>query len=308
LKPKVHAFVLGYHAPEDSIECLASLIDLPGIDQLYYLDNGSTPEELAQVRAAFPDLDVLRFVDNVGYSGAFNGAVAHCIRNGADWVLAANNDLIFDREAMIRMLDAAGRDPEAGILVPKIYYHDAPEQIWSAGFAQRVFPPTIIHRKTAGPEAGEFDLEERVDFLPLCTALVSAEAVKKIGLLDPTFFFYCEDTDYSKRMRDAGYSLRYVPDSKVWHKSPKVGADKRGKDHFWHHYGRSERIFCRKYPSVYPGIQMWLHLAYLHARTVYEGGWSGLSVFRKSLKEGREAEMLPIPNWDDPSVKLPELI
>jgi len=48
--------------------------------------------------------------------------------------------------------------------------------------------------------------------------LIRAEVITDIGLLDPTYFTYWEETDWCTRGRKAGYKAIYAPKSKIWHK------------------------------------------------------------------------------------------
>jgi GT2 family glycosyltransferase len=49
--------------------------------------------------------------------------------------------------------------------------------------------------------------------------LISGEADAAVGDWDcQRFFLYCEETDYLRRVRDAGWSVRYVPDAVVTHR------------------------------------------------------------------------------------------
>jgi len=294
--PAIAAFVLGYNAAENSIACLRSLQAQTVPIRLVYFDNGSEPAERDKVLAALPEVEVITAPENKGFAAGWNLALSRLLQDGANYVLAANNDLEFAPDAVEQMVAGAERHAAAGIVTPKIYYHEQRSQIWSAGLRRRSFPPAIIHRKTRGPEAGEFDAEELVDSLTLCTVLLRAEAVRQVGLLDPSFFFYCEDTDYAARMRKAGHSLLYTPDAKVWHKSPVIGTGERRPD-MWRHLGRSETIFCRKHRDVY-GAMRPLHMAYLQARTLAEGGAAALKAFRSGIREGRAADLLPVPAWD----------
>ncbi len=48
-------------------------------------------------------------------------------------------------------------------------------------------------------------------------ALMRAEALTDVGLFDPAFFAYYEDTDLSWRLRNAGWEVRTAPDAVVHH-------------------------------------------------------------------------------------------
>jgi GT2 family glycosyltransferase len=47
--------------------------------------------------------------------------------------------------------------------------------------------------------------------------LLRRSALETVGGLDDGFFMYCEDIDLCRRLRDAGYDIRFVPDAVVKH-------------------------------------------------------------------------------------------
>ena len=57
----------------------------------------------------------------------------------------------------------------------------------------------------------------KVDYLSGAAMLVKKDVIEKIGLLDPDYFLYFEDTDWCARMIRGGYDLVYVPDAIAWH-------------------------------------------------------------------------------------------
>ena len=44
--------------------------------------------------------------------------------------------------------------------------------------------------------------------------LVRREAAEEVGYLDPDFFVYSDETDFCKRLHDAGWDVLYVPDAR----------------------------------------------------------------------------------------------
>ena len=47
--------------------------------------------------------------------------------------------------------------------------------------------------------------------------MVKSEAVKQVGFLDESFFFFGEETDWCKRLGDAGWILRFAPVGEITH-------------------------------------------------------------------------------------------
>ena len=223
--------------------------------------------------------------------------------------MMVNNDTLFDPHAVSELVRAALADPQAGIIVPKVFYYDAPRSIWAAGARYRRFPAAIVLKKTRGEDDGRFDAETHLEFTPFCVGVFSRKMLDSAGLLDSGYHFYYEDYDLCIRAKSAGFTIRFEPKAHIWHKISKTIRGGK-KTEFWRVYGRSHGIFCQKFP-FHPYVANRFSRWYLQARTLYEGRLSGLEAFRKAFLEGLEAELTPPPRWrevDEPAmleVRLP---
>ena len=47
--------------------------------------------------------------------------------------------------------------------------------------------------------------------------MVRREAMEQVGLLDEGFFMYCEEVDWARRLREAGWAIFCVPSAEVVH-------------------------------------------------------------------------------------------
>ncbi len=307
--PKVYVAVLGYNHAADTVECLHSILasDYPDLP-VVFIDNGSEEADFQKVVDEVPGIDVLRFPDNVGVEHGFNAGMIHGLRAGAEYVLIINNDTKVDPGAIRLMVEAADRDPKAGIVVPKVFYYDHPEAIWSAGSRFRAFPPTIVHKKTTGPDDGRFDKEIELDCACTCAALLRTSMLKDIGLFDTVYHVYCDDYDLCLRASERGYKTCFAPESRIWHKiSMSTGANTPNPS-YWRTWGRSEAIFCRKFRSRYPWHLGWAHLAYVAVRIIAERQYYGIKPFLEGMRAGRTAEIPPEPRWDDEPVHVPRVV
>ncbi len=57
----------------------------------------------------------------------------------------------------------------------------------------------------------------KVDWVPLCCALISRQAFQAVGLLDEAFFWGMEELDFSIRLAQQGFKAFFVPQSEIWH-------------------------------------------------------------------------------------------
>jgi GT2 family glycosyltransferase len=73
----------------------------------------------------------------------------------------------------------------------------------------------FLHRALVTESEGEETLE--VGWVQSSAMLVRREAALGIGYLDPNFFVYSDETDFCKRLHDAGWAILFVPAARAIH-------------------------------------------------------------------------------------------
>ena len=65
----------------------------------------------------------------------------------------------------------------------------------------------------------DFDRQNtrEVDWIMGSAIMTSRKAIKKVGLMDPRFKMYLEDTDWCRRFWKNSYSVVYFPNSQMYH-------------------------------------------------------------------------------------------
>ena len=301
-QPVVWAVVLGYNHVEDTLECLASLARTTYRPfEILYVDNGSEPDVPERVREQAPGCHVLRLEPNAGVAGGFNAGLAHALEQGADYVVIFNNDTTADPALVERLVAAAVADPGIGMAVPKIYYYDHPDTIWSAGSVFRRFPPVVYMRKTRSADDGRFDQPQDLDYATFCVILFSRALLEQAGLMDPDYHFLYEDYDLCLRAREAGFRIRYAPDAHARHKISKTTGAGTNNPKFWRTYGRSEAIFTRKFRR-YRWLTGWTHALYIVLRFLAEGNPYGWRPYLAGWRQGAREPLHPPPALGDPRV------
>jgi GT2 family glycosyltransferase len=214
----VWALILAKDQIRFTRETLTSVSALdPEPDHVLLVDNGSTDGTAEQVRALFPEVEVLRLAENRYFAGGVNEGMRRALGQGAGSILLLNNDVVLERGALGTLERALNEDPRRAAVSPAIYYYDAPDVIWFAGgLVGRGFG-LIRHRGVnrkaeklrggAGP----------VDYVSGAAALIRRDALERVGLLDPSYVMYVEDVDWCARAREQGLALWYEPGAKVWH-------------------------------------------------------------------------------------------
>lgn len=185
--------------------------------RLYLIDNKSRDtsaddaESLAECNTV-----VVRNLDNLGVAEGNNQGIRMAMRDGCSHVLLINNDIKFGPDLFAGLAEMA---EQHDVVVPKIHYNDEPPTLWygGGGFAKaRGF--VGVHYCEGQVDAGQCDKGAFMDYSPTCCMLVSTAVFDRVGLMDPRYFVYYDDTDFCLRLLRAGVPIWYAPQLSLRHK------------------------------------------------------------------------------------------
>lgn len=149
-------------------------------------------EQLDALRARLPHIHQLRyhfFDGNVGTSRGHN-EMAQILEN-PDYLIFSNPDVVAEPRAIWRML-AAFKDPSVGFVEAKQLPIEHPKD-YASGTGSTSWATTAF-------------------------AMTPRDLFLELGGFDAqTFFMYCDDVDYSWRVREAGKQVVFQPAAVVFH-------------------------------------------------------------------------------------------
>jgi GT2 family glycosyltransferase len=214
----VHVIILNWNGADVLGPCLDSLMRVtdPPLE-IIVVDNGSTDSSQDIVGERYPGVELIENGENLLFAAGNNVGIAAAVERGARYILLLNNDTEVDPGFAARMLSAFD-DPETGIAGPKIFYFDDPERIWYGGGGFNRLTGVPYHRGLRRIDGSFEEARGDTGWVTGCAMMVRREVFDQVGLLDPSYRIYCEDVDLSLRASQAGWKLKYVPSSKVWHK------------------------------------------------------------------------------------------
>lgn len=217
MKDGVWAVICNYDGGEENLTSIKALL-AEGIRerQVVFVDNASSDGSPEAVRAAFPDVVMIRNDENTGYGHATNQGIRHALDQGAEFVFLVNNDL-FVVEGSVQGLVEELQTEGIGITGPRIVYARETERIWCAGgmITWRQNLSTMIgHRR---PDSAAFRTRRDVDYVPGCAMMVRREVFERIGLLTAEYFAYHEDVEFCLEAVKAGFRVRYLGDLVAHH-------------------------------------------------------------------------------------------
>ncbi|MBD5522994.1 MAG: glycosyltransferase family 2 protein [Lachnospiraceae bacterium] len=228
---KIAIILVNYNGRQYNTACIESLLKQQNICEIKIIvvDNASQDDSMQIIQKRYEADDRIETIyldDNYGFSYANNVGIRRAIEWNTDYVLLLNNDTEAEEDLLSQLMACSKRHPDS-MIVPKIYYSDRRNVIWSAGGAMSPLIRKVHHIGLDQEDKGQFDREQMVEFATGCCLLIPILVIIRAGFLDERFFLYYEDTEYSFRLRKMGISLYYCPKARLYHK---VGASSKGAD------------------------------------------------------------------------------
>ncbi|MCF0174303.1 MAG: glycosyltransferase family 2 protein [Bacteroidales bacterium] len=194
---------------------------LEGLDaQLVVADNGSTDGSVDYVRQEFPNVRLILFDQNYGFTGGYNRALKEI---DAEYVTLLNSDIEVDPDWLAPIIRYMDEHPDCAGCQPKILQFDHRDTFEYAGAAGGLldrygFPfcrGRIIDKLEK--DHGQYDEPATIFWASGAALTVRKSVWDALGGLDDSFFAHQEEVDWCWRAQLAGYELHYIPDSKVYH-------------------------------------------------------------------------------------------
>lgn len=186
--------------------------------EIILVDNASQDDTRALLQRDYPEVKFIGLPTNQRFAGACNAGI-RAARGEA--IALLNNDTEADEHWLMRVAYALNQHPEAGFAASKLRLFDQRDKLHSAGdfFSTHGVPG---NRGVWQKDEGQFDT-------PYVFGACGAASVyrrtmlDKVGLLDETFEFSCEDVDLDWRAQLAGYKCVFAHDAIVYHKVSATG-------------------------------------------------------------------------------------
>jgi GT2 family glycosyltransferase len=177
------------------------------------VDNGSRDGSIELIRDEYPEVRLVTFDTNVGFSPAVNAGIKAATGR---YIALLNNDTKVEPRWVEELVKALDSHPEVGSVACKMLAYDDRTILDGVGDAYRRggLPSRIGHGER---DDGQFDEPRYV--LGACggAAMYRRELFDDIGLFDEEYFAYLEDVDLALRAQSAGYKCLYVPTARVYH-------------------------------------------------------------------------------------------
>ncbi|MDH7514456.1 MAG: glycosyltransferase [Bacteroidota bacterium] len=222
MEPFVSIILIHYGAPGSTEEVLHAFEKTRFRDtyEIILVDNGSDPPFPAN---HLRDVHHLRLPVNCGYATACNRGAS--IARGTHF-LFLNNDISFSHDFIHPLLRVCREDSRVGAVGPMLTYADGMFQpSWGrdpgllAEYMERRVQQGARKRNGRAYRARTRSSARarEVDWVTGAAMLVPRPVFEMVGGFDEEFFFYFEDVDLCRRIRNVGYRVRFEPTACLTH-------------------------------------------------------------------------------------------
>jgi GT2 family glycosyltransferase len=201
----------------ETLRCLKSIerADKTGLDlHIIVVDDGSTDGTAESIRERFPEVELVESDGTLWYTAGTNRGIEAALRHEPDFILAINNDQIFEEKCILYMVDCAMKHQRSvvGALLlnwetpHKIFQVSPRWEFWSGGYRH-------WHHQTVWTVPKK---RWRVDAIVGNCVLYPTRAIRESGLMDEKSLVQYGDAEYTPRMRRRGWRLLIEPRARVF--------------------------------------------------------------------------------------------
>ena len=288
--------------------------------EIFVVDNASTDGSCEAIESHFPDVELIRSPRNVGFAAANNQALK--VARGAH-LLLLNSDTIVLPGSLDCMLEAMRADAKLGVVSPRLVYADGSLQLSYGPMPgvfvafctffeiRRLFPRSLLASlgrlrggRLLGNAVGTYASWLGNDRLPSreigpelyvggACMFIRRACYEQVGGLDPGFFMYVDDADYSKRVHDAGWKIRYLAEATVVH----LQGGTAGRRYRWNSAPAYQGMlyFLKKYRGSWA-----FRVSKMFAVAAVFGRWAGNALIRRSERKQTWALLTELANYQAP--------
>lgn len=252
--------------------CLSAIVaqgGVPGADwELLVLDNDSgdgSPAELERLRGELGLGEALRVIALTRRRGKAENDTRLLQEARGEHCLLLNEDSELRPGAASALVAALDADPRAGAAGARLLDPDGrsrPSAWRLPGVGTALAQALLAHRLLVTQSRGE--RVRRVGWAQSAALLVRREAAEQVGWLDPDFFVYSDETDFCKRLADAGRHTLYVPAAEAVHHE-QLATDRSAGERRVVEFHRNRDLYVRKHhgPSAAALVRLLSALPYL---------------------------------------------
>lgn len=222
MNPLVSVIIVNWNAKVNLEECLDSVFKIAYSPfEVIVVDNASSDGSVSLLERKFPKVKVVKASNNLGFAQGNNLGYK---KSRGEYLLFLNNDCIVTNNFLAELVTYLEKNPTVGIVQPTIIFYRTKtltylhKKINSVG--SYFINSGFFYHQDWGKSFKKQKYSKPFEVFSAYGAcfLTKREIINKVGLFDPDYFAYFEETDLCHRVLLAGYSVVVYPTVYIFHK------------------------------------------------------------------------------------------
>lgn len=221
MAPRVSVIVLAWNSTPHIDDCLRSILAQTYAHfEVLVIDSASGDGTADHVKARYPQVELLPLSTNEGYR---RGNAVGMERCDGKYVVVVNDDVEVEPTWLAEMIAVMEGDPSVGLATPMILQANDPGTVNAAG--NDLHFSGLYWARGKGKPRSCFEVDEDIPAVSGCCFVIRRDLLTALDgfssdfdRLDVGWHASFEDVDLGWRALMAGYRIRYVAKSVLYHK------------------------------------------------------------------------------------------
>lgn len=209
----------GKHYLERFLHLLIKRTQIKDVE-IVIADNCSTDGSQKWIKETHPEIRLIEFDNNYGFTGGYNRALEQI---EADYFLLLNSDVEVTPGWIQPLIAALDNNPQIGICMPKIksaFERDYFEYAGACGGYLDYFGYPFCRGRILSfieKDTAQYNQEREIFWASGAAFMIRSSLYRSLGGFDDTFFAHMEEIDLCWRAKLSGSQVWAFPDSVVYH-------------------------------------------------------------------------------------------
>lgn len=262
----VSFIIVNYNSTAFTHACIKSIYKFTKdiLFEVMVVDNASPDRSICELKNSFPDIQLYLLNENKGFGAANNFAIE---KSKGAFVFLLNPDTELMSDAATAFITFMQKPENKNVAVCGAHlltgtekgtpsYGNFPsllQSISSAGL-YLLYKNYYREKLDTGVNNRHTHIRE-VDYVSGAGMFIRKRVLEITGYFDTDFFLYFEETELSKRIRRAGFSIFLLPSVRILHHEGKSSESNQFNALGFYHFEKSRRLYYKK---VYGNWYKWL--------------------------------------------------
>ena len=213
--------ILNWNGKKLLEQFLPSIIEFSKEASIYVADNASTDDSIKFIATNYPELNIIQNKENGGYAKGYNDAL---INVKEDIFCLLNNDIEVTEGWLTPIFEHFNNSSKNDAIVqPKILdFKDKFKFEYAGaagGFIDKYGYPYCRGRifNSIEEDNNQYNKKDDIFWASGACLFIKSSVFREQNGFDESYFAHMEEIDLCWRAQNSGYSVKYIPDSTVYH-------------------------------------------------------------------------------------------